>query len=61
MSLWSSPKQHQILCELRGMKLLILLVFVVGSTAITTMEPIKKSTGYQPGTATGAGAISLGG
>jgi hypothetical protein len=58
MSLWSSPNQHQILCELTGMTLLILLVLVAGSTAIATMEPIKKSTGYQLGTATGAGAIS---
>ena len=58
MSLWSSPNQHQILCQLTGMTLLILLVLVAGSTAIATIEPIKKSTGYQPGTATGAGAIS---
>jgi hypothetical protein len=58
MSLWSSPNQHQILCELTGMILLILLALVSGSTAIATMEPINKSTGYQPGTATGAGAIS---
>jgi hypothetical protein len=58
MSLWSSPNQHEILCESPGTKLLILLVLVAGSTAIATMEPIKKSTGYQPGTATGAGAIS---
>jgi hypothetical protein len=36
----------------------ILLVLVAGSTAIATMEPIKKSIGYQLGTATGAGAIS---
>jgi hypothetical protein len=40
------------------MKLLIVLVLVAGSTAIATMEPIKKSTDYQPGTATGAGAVS---
>lgn len=56
MSLWSSPNQHQI--ELTGMTTLILLVLVAGSTAIATMEPIKKSTGYQLGTATGAGPIS---
>jgi hypothetical protein len=54
----SCPNPHRTLCELRGMKLLILLVLVVGSTAIATMEPIKRSTGYQLGTATGEGAIS---
>ena len=58
MSFRFSPNQHQILCELTGMTLLILLVLVAGSTAIATMEPIKNSTAYQLGTATGAGAIS---
>jgi hypothetical protein len=57
MSFWSLSNPHRTLCELRGMKLL-LLVLVAGSTAIATMEPIKKSTGYQFGTATGDGAIS---
>ena len=56
MSLWPSPNQHQILCELTGMTLLILLVLVAGSKAIATMEPIKKSTDYQLGTTTGAEA-----
>jgi hypothetical protein len=55
MSLWSSPN-HQILGEFTGMTLLILLV--LGSTAIATMEPIKKSIGYQLGAATGARATS---
>jgi hypothetical protein len=41
-----------------GMKLLLLLVLVAGSTAIATMEPIKKSIDYQLGTPTGAGAVS---
>ena len=58
MSLWSSANQHQILSELPGTKLLILLVLVAGSTAIATMEPIKKSTYYQLGTTTGAEAVS---
>jgi len=58
MSLWSSPNQHEILCESPGTKLLILLVLVAGSTAIATMEPIKKSTDYQFGTTTGAEAVS---
>ena len=54
----SSPNPHRTLCELRGMKLLILFVLVAGSTAIATMEPIKKSTDYQLGTTTGAEAVS---
>jgi hypothetical protein len=58
MSLWSSPNSRGILCQLRGMKLLIPLVLVAGSTAIATMESIKKVTNYQLGTATGAGAAS---
>jgi hypothetical protein len=58
MSLWFSPTLRGTLCQLRGMKLLIPLVLVAGSTAIATMEPIKESTGYQLGTATGAEAVS---
>jgi hypothetical protein len=58
MSLWSSPNPRSTVCELRGMKLLILLVLVAGSTAIATMEPIEKSTGYRLGTAKDAGAVS---